>query len=433
MIKHIGNIEKSIQDIKKNIATVETFEKAKFSEGKMNGAVVTLKDLYANKETELWASSEILKGFKPHYDSTVVKKLKEAGAAIVARVHMDELALGGTGEYSAFGKISNPLDETRLSGGSSSGSVATFTKNVSVAIGSDTGDSVRLPASYNGIFGFKPSYGAISRYGQASYASSLDTVAYFTHNIEDIITTSSTLYGIDEKDMSSRDVEVPIFGAKKPKIIGVLTNRDTLEDYQLKAYEKFIEVCKKDGIEIKEITFDKNLLELINVVYKIISYSEASSNDARLTGVSYGNRVEGSDWSEIMSNTRTEKLGEMVKRRLTIGAYALSSDNFMDIFVKAQSVRTVITNMFKEALDSVDILAFPSTPIAPKQGAKIKKKWSNNYLINANLAGTPSLNIPLSKYDGMPFGISLDASLYEDKKLLEYSTYINSLIGGTDE
>ena len=433
MIKHKGNIEKAINEIKGNTATVETFKDAKFIEGKLNGATITLKDLYANKDTELWASSKILEGFKPHYDSTVVQKIKAAGAAIVARVHMDELALGGTGEHSAFGKIFNPLDETRLSGGSSSGSVATFTDNISIAIGSDTGDSVRLPASYTGVFGFKPSYGAISRYGQGSYATSLDTVAYFAHNIEDIITTSSVLFGVDEKDMSSREVEKPSIESVKPKTIGVLTNRDILEDYQVKAYEEFIEVCKNDGIEIKEITLDEKLLELIEVVYKIISYSEASSNDARLNGVSYGNRVEGDDWSETMTRTRTEKLGEMVKRRLTIGSYVLSADNFEDIFIKAQSTRTVITNMFKEALDSVDVLAYPSTPIAPKNDSRPMKKWTNNYLINANLAGTPSLNIPLSKHDNMPFGISLDSSLYSDKKLLEHSSYIVELIGGSNE
>ena len=433
MIKHKRNIIDAINDIKNNKAVVELFENATFSEGPLNGTTITLKDLYANEDSELWASSKILEGFKPNYSSTVVKKLQEAGAAIVARVHMDELALGGSGQYSAFGPINNPLDNTRLSGGSSSGSVSTFTNNISIAIGSDTGDSVRLPASYCGIFGFKPSYGSISRYGQASYASSLDTVAYFAHNLDDIISISSILYGVDEKDMSSREVEKPVIESLKPRTIGVLTNREELEDYQIKAYDKFITECKKDGINIKEITFDLKLLELINVIYKIISYSEASSNDARLNGVSYGNRVEGKDWSDTMTKTRTKNLGEMVKRRLTIGSYVLSSENFKDIFVKAQSVRTLISNMFKDALESVDVLAFPATTIAPKVKDSINNTWNNSYLINANLAGTPSLIVPLDKYKGMPFGLSLDSSLYNDKKLLSYSSYLVSLIGGLNE
>ena len=433
MIKHKGNIANAVKELNDNKAVVEVLNNSTFNEGPLNGATITLKDLYANKETEMWASSKILKGFKPNYNSTVVNKLNAAGAAIVARVHMDELALGGSGQYSAFGPINNPLDNTRLSGGSSSGSVATFTKNISIAIGSDTGDSVRLPASYCGLFGFKPSYGAISRYGQASYATSLDTVAYFAHNINDIITTSTVLYGVDKKDMSSREVEIPTHEIIKPKTIGVLTNKNYLEEYQVKAYDEFINKCKEDGIEIKEITLDEKLLELINVIYKIISYSEASSNDARLNGVSYGNRVEGNDWSETMSNTRTENLGEMVKRRLTIGSYVLTSENFNDIFVKAQSVRTLISNMFKEALASVDVLAFPATSIAPKIDEVITKKWTNSYLINANLAGTPSITIPLSEHEEMPFSIALDASLYSDKKLLSHAAYITELIGGSNE
>ena len=427
MIRHKREIDKAIKDIINNKAAIEIFHDATFSNGILNGTIVTLKDLYANKDSELWISSKILKGFKPYYNSTVVNKLRKAGAAIIARVHMDELALGGTGQYSAFGMINNPLDETRISGGSSSGSVATFTDNISIAIGSDTGDSVRLPAS------FKPSYGAISRYGQASYATSLDTVAYFAHNINDIIAVSSVLYGMDKKDMSSREVEKPKNESIKPKIIGVLTNRDQLKDYQNNAYDNFIFKCKEDGIEIKEITLDIKLLELINVVYKIISYSEASSNDARLTGIPYGNRVEGNDWSDTMIKTRTKNLGDMVKIRFAIGSCVLSQDNFYDTFVKAQSIRRLIANMFKEILESVDLLAFPATTIAPKIDDVLDKTWVESYLINSNLSGVPSLVIPLSKHKGMPFGLSLDSFLYNDKKLLSYSSYIVSLIGGLDE
>uniref|UniRef100_A0A2C9KVI7 Amidase domain-containing protein n=1 Tax=Biomphalaria glabrata TaxID=6526 RepID=A0A2C9KVI7_BIOGL len=183
-MKNNGNITLALNELKnnKNNAVAYIYENPAHSEGKLSGAVFTIKDNYATKDAKTEASSLILKGFNPSYDATVVARLKEEGAAIVAKTHMDELALGGTGTYSAYGLITNPLNPERMIGGSSSGAAATMTKNVSVALGSDTGDSVRLPASYTGLVGFKPSYGAISRYGLFAFASSLDTVGYFAHN-----------------------------------------------------------------------------------------------------------------------------------------------------------------------------------------------------------------------------------------------------------
>ncbi|XP_023226604.1 uncharacterized protein LOC111627265 [Centruroides sculpturatus] len=231
---------------------------------------------------------------------------------------MDELALGGTGQHSAWGRINNPLDSTRMPGGSSSGSVATFTSNIGLAIGSDTGNSVRLPASYCGLVGFKPSYGAVSRYGMFAFACSLDTLS--------------------------------------PTV--------------KKAYLALKEKLVQDGIEAEIVNLEEQIFELIDPTYEVISYSEASSNDANLAGVNFGKRVEGEDWSQMMLKTRSQHLGKMVQRRFTLGAYYLLRENQAEIFLRAQKVRRLIHNRYNQIFDQYDVLVFPTTTVAPtwKQG-----------------------------------------------------------------
>lgn len=295
MIKHKGNIMTASTEFlnDKNNAVAFTYESSKFSEGTLNGATVTIKDNYATVDAPTQGSSKILDGFMPKYDATVVAKLREAGAALIGKTHLDELAMAGTGTYSAYGEIVNPLDKTRMIGGSSSGAAATFTDAISIALGSDTGDSVRQPASYTGIVGFKPSYGAVSRFGVYAFASSLDTVAYFTHNVHDSIITSQVLFGRDDKDMTSREVTKPVAEAVKPKQVAVLKDAlNVLTPEMKKAFDGVKAKLQADGVEVVEVTIDQTLLELIDIVYAIISYSEASSNDANLTGVIYGNRVD---------------------------------------------------------------------------------------------------------------------------------------------
>lgn len=435
MIKNKGNIKNAINDLKSSPATSYLFEDAKFGDGLLNGAVFTVKDLYTNQKSIVQGSSKILEGFSPFYDSTIVKKIKSEGGAIVANVHCDELGLAGTGTFNAYSNIGqNPLNKKRIIGGSSSGSVYTFNKNISISLGTDTGDSVRLPASYNGLYGFKPSYGAISRYGKFPFASSLDTVGYFAHNVEDIILTSQALFDKDKKDMTSKNVEKPINKIIKPKKVGFINNATELEDYQKKAYENLKQKFKKDNIKILEFSLNKELVKNINCVYQAISFSEASSNNSNFNGITFGKSLKGKNWNEIMTNTRSKLFGYEVQRRMTIGAYFLLSENIKDIFYKAQKVRRLIVDEFNKIKKQVDILIFPSTKIAPLfNEKKDNNNFWNSYLIHANFSGSPSISIPWKKYDGMPFNLNIDNLLYEDKKLLSFALYIDNLLRRDNE
>ncbi len=429
MIKIKGNIKKAKSDLENNVATAFLYKNSKiFENGKLAGSVITIKDLYATNDAPTQSSSKILENFATGYDATIIKKLKESNASIVAKVHLDELALGGTGTFSAYGNISHPLDVSRIVGGSSSGSVSTFTKNITASIGSDTGDSTRLPASYNGFVGYKPSYGAISRYGQFSYASSLDTVGIISHNINDAIEIAAVLFGKDELDMTSIDIEKPVAKIIKPKKIAFLKNIDGLKDYQIRKYNSLKQKLLSDDIEIFEYTLNRELVESIDIVYQIISFSEASSNNSNLSGISFGNAIDGQNWDQTMTKTRTKNFGHLVSRRFTLGAFFLSEENINDIFYKAQKVRRLIVEEFKKIKDNVDVLLFPATTIAPKTNEEKDSSFFGSYLIHSNLEGSPSITIPWGKHKGLPFGLSIDGKRKHDKDLLSYALYIEKLL-----
>ena len=434
MIKVNGNIAAAIKELSndKNNAVAHVYTESKGSEGTLSNVVVTLKDNYATQDAPTQASSLLLKGFTPKYDAEIVKRLKGAGAAIVGKTHLDELALGGTGEYSAFGKINNKLDETRMPGGSSSGAATTFTENVSIAIGSDTGDSVRLPASYQGIVGFKPSYGAVSRFGLFPFASSLDTVSWFAHNVNDIIETASVLYGVDNNDQTSVSVLKPENISKKPKVISYLSMDDVLSETVSKEYKETIEKIKSDGIQVREIKVNKELFEMIDIVYSVISFSESSSNNSNLTGIPFGNSSEGKDWNDKVIKTRTNGFGDMVKRRFTLGSFFLLPENQEPIFKQAQKVRRVIKNFFDEILND-SVLIYPTAPIAPLWKEGKEDTWYSSFLSYSNLVGNPSISIPWMNESGMPVNMSVDGLLYEDNELLSQTLYIEKLIGGKHE
>ncbi len=435
MIKHKGDINTAIKNLSadKNNAVSHVYKDAKNTSGILSDATFTLKDLFATDNAPTQASSKILEGFEPGYNATVVQKLIEQGAAIVAKTHMDELALGGSGAYSAFGKINNPLDSTRMPGGSSSGAATTFDDSISVAIGSDTGDSVRLPASYTGIVGFKPSYGAVSRYGVFPFASSLDTVAWFAHNVSDVITTSQVLFARDDKDFTSKEVEVPKVELIKPKKVAVLNMHGVLSKSAAADFENLVTKLKADGIEVEEVTIEKSLLEAIGPVYDVVSFSEVSSNDANLTGISFGKRMEGNNWEETMINSRSKGLGPMVQRRFALGALYLLHENQEEVFIKAQKVRRVIVDAFAKIYENFDVLIYPTATIAPKWADGKAKGWYQSMLSHNNFEGTPSISIPFTKEDDMPIGLSIDAKIYEDKKMLSHALYFEKVLGGKDE
>lgn len=436
-IKVLGNFENARKELinDKNNAVAYVYDQMKNlnQNGSLSNAVFTIKNVFATDDATTNASSKILENFQPHYNAQVVQKLLNAGAVPVAKVHSDELALGGTGTYSGFGLVRNPIDPERLSGGSSSGSIATLTKNISFALASDTGDSVRLPASYNGKVGFKPSYGAISRYGMFAYCSSLDTVAFFAHNVNDIFEVSKATFGVDNKDMTSVEVKMDQLNMIKPKNVIALDLDEFLEDYVLDSYNKLIEKLIKNGVNVKKIKPDLTILRNIKPVYDIVSYSEASTNLANLNGIAFGERKTGENWQEIMTNTRTSGFGKMVQRRLTLGSYYLYSKNQDEIFKKAQKVRRVIKDYLTNLHKNSDVLIYPaSAAVAPFIDFSKNKNYDlmEYILTGSNLVGNPSITLPLGKKDNLSFNIALDSEIYSDEKLLSISLWFEEILGG---
>lgn len=436
-IKVLGNFANARKELinDKNNAVAYVYDQMKNlnQNGSLSNAVFTIKNVFATDDATTNASSKILENFQPHYNAQVVQKLLNAGAVPVAKVHSDELALGGTGTYSGFGLVRNSIDPERLSGGSSSGSIATLTENISFALASDTGDSVRLPASYNGKVGFKPSYGAISRYGMFAYCSSLDTVAFFAHNVNDIFEVSKATFGVDNKDMTSVEVKMHQLNMIKPKNVIALDLDEFLEDYVLDSYNKLIEKLIKNGVNVKKIKPDLTILRNIKPVYDIVSYSEASANLANLNGIAFGERKNGENWQEIMTNTRTSGFGKMVQRRLTLGSYYLYSKNQDEIFKKAQKVRRVIKDYLTNLHKNSDVLIYPaSAAVAPFIDFSKNKNYDlmEYILTGSNLVGNPSITLPLGKKDNLPFNIALDSEIYSDEKLLSISLWFEEILGG---
>ncbi|QDF64956.1 amidase family protein [Mycoplasma nasistruthionis] len=434
--KYKGNFELALKEMQNdtNNAVSHLFSDGLISQNPSNtilkDVVFTIKDVFATKDAKTQASSKILLNFQPGYNATVVSKLLDASAKAVSKVNNDELALGGTGTYSGFGLITNPLDPKRLVGGSSSGSAATMTKNVGLALGSDTGDSVRLPASYNGLVGFKPSYGAISRYGMFAYASSLDTVAYFTHDVSDTIEVARATYGLDDKDMTTKEVELPVNQSLKPAKVLALDLSEFCQDFVNNAYNTVLNKLKENNIAVEVIKPNLDILRAINIVYRVVSFSEASSNLANLNGVAFGNRVEKDTWQDIMHSTRSTHFGQMVQERLALGSYFLYTENQQEVFIKAQKARTVIANYLNSLHEQADVVIYPAfASIAPLLDEDTSQYDVMNYILTgANLAGNPSITIPLGTYNDLPFNLAIDAKRYNDAKLLSHALYIQGLI-----
>ncbi len=427
-----GNFTNAQEELSndKNNAVIEVYQNLNPKPGPLANVVFTLKDVFATEDWETSSSSNILLGFKPHYNATSFQKLIDAGATIVAKVFCDELAMAGTGTYSRSGIITNPLNNKRAIGGSSSGSAATLTQNIGFAIGSDTGDSVRLPASYIGKVGFKPSYGAVSRWGLFAYASSLDTVSWFSHNVNDSLEIAKTIYGADEKDFTSVDVELDQVVESKPQTAAYLNCFEYLDAPVAKEYQLFLDTLKEQGVKLTKIELNVDLLNAIKPVYDIISFSEASSNLSNLTGVHFGKRIEGDDWKDTFTKTRSTGFGFMVQRRLALGSFYLEKDNQDQLFLRSQKIRRLISDWFTKIHNEFDVLVFPSSPsIAPliKDVHNNSNNLMNWILTAGNLTGNPSINFHLGSHDNMPFNISIDAKIYEDKKLFSHALYLEKM------
>ena len=413
----------------------------------LSGIPYALKDNISTKGILTTGSSNILKDYIPLYDATVYKKLKEAGAVLVGKTVLDELAMGGTGTTGHTGVVRNPWDKTRMIGGSSAGSAASVALGiVPFSIGSDTGDSIRKPAAYGGIVGYKPTYGRVSRYGLFAFASSLDHVGVFSRCVRDTAYVMDIIKGHDDKDMTSlpdenisyvNNLSNDVKGKKLfyiKEALEIDNGNENLKEV-LNNFYSVIDKCKAIGIEVKGVSFRKDLLEAIYPAYNVISCAEATSNNSNLTGIPFGNRIAGNNVNDIMMNTRTEGFSEFIKRRFVIGSYVLQKENQEKLFLNAGRVRRMIVDKMNELFKDYDGLIMPSTPdIAPKFG-EVSDRLSDEYLILGNhlvignFGGFPSISIPSGFVSNMPVSINITGRAKEDSLVLNIANKIEEVLG----
>ncbi|WP_337872195.1 Asp-tRNA(Asn)/Glu-tRNA(Gln) amidotransferase subunit GatA [Ignavibacterium sp.] len=397
--------------------------------GRLAGAVIAIKDVLAYKNHPLTCSSKILEDFTSLYTATAVQKLLDEDAIIIGKTNCDEFAMGSSNENSAFGPVLNPIDESRVPGGSSGGSAAAVAANLcDISLGTDTGGSIRQPAAFCGIYGLKPTYGRVSRFGLTAFASSFDTIGPFAKNIDDIALTLNIISGRDENDstsVESEPIKYPIENNAVKKIkIGLPKEYfgEGLDNEIRDSIYFLMGTLKLKGFEVEEISLP--MTEYNIATYYILTTAEASSNLARYDGARYGYRSKNSSTLEEMYvDSRTEGFGDEVKRRIMLGTYVLSSGYFDAYYRKAQKVRRLIKEDFDKAFSVVDVILTPTTPtaafkIGEKSNDPLQMYLSDIYTTSANLAGIPGLNIPIEKSkDGLPIGLQILANRFEEEKL----------------
>ena len=410
------------------------------------GIPFVLKDNFSTKDIPTTASSDILKGYVPVFSSEVYLRLINQGAILIGKVALDELAMGGSGTNGHLGVTYNPWDKThtRRIGGSSSGSAAACAAGiVPFAIGSDTGDSARKPASYAGLVGFKPTWGRISRYGLFPFACSLDHVGFFSRNVFDSALVLNALAGHDKKDMTSSSEPVSDYtqfdgkDVKGLKVAVIEEIYDSIKDQDVRKYfELTLKKLEEKGVIINRVHMDKNLCRAIHAAYIVLSNVEATSNIACYDGVKYGPRVNEDDYQKMVFETRTKYLSYLVKKRLIIGGYSLLKENKEEVFIKAQKCRHLVVNVINNILKDNDFIYLPSAPsIAPLIDNSGVDELSDEYLIAdnflsfANFGGQPSINIPIGMKDNMPVGGNITGRLFEEGKVLTLARAIEDITG----
>ena len=405
----------------------------------LSGIPYGLKDNYSTRGVLSTGSSNTLKDYVPFFNATAVDKLNEAGAIFVNKTTMDEFGMGGTGTTGHTGVQKNPWDPTRICAGSSSGSAAAVAAGVyPYATGSDTGDSIRKPAAYCGIVGYKPTYGMISRYGLFPFASSLDTLGVLTRNVRDAAIVVDAMKGIDVNDMTSwdsKDIHLldALNGKVKGKKLCYVKEICDIENYpnasdELKAHlENFkntLEICKKLGMKIDEVSVDRSLLNASFSVYRVIHSAEATSNMSNLTGIIFGPRGEGDNYISMMKDHRTKGFSPLIKRRFIIGSYVLQKENQERYFKNAQRVRRMIVDTWKELYKKYDAVICPVGIGPAKKFDDLNKALDVNtmtldeHLQVGNFGGFPSITIPDGFVNYLPVGINITGNCYDDENVL---------------
>lgn len=408
--------------------------------GPLDGVPVALKDVISHKGQPLTAASRILENYVSPYDATTTAKLKEAGALVWGRLNLDEFAMGSSTENSAFGATHNPWDLSTVPGGSSGGSAAAVAaREAPLTLGSDTGGSIRQPASLCGVVGMKPTYGMVSRYGLAAFASSLDQIGPFAQTVEDAAILLEIISGHDPLDSTSYPAEVPNYRKvldenKGPWKIGLPKEffGEGINGEVRRLVDEAIDFYRSDGHELVEVSLP--MTELAVPVYYVIATAEASSNLARYDGIRYTHRSDRTENAiDVYAKSRGEGFGEEVKRRCILGAYALSSGYYDAYYLRAQKTRTLIRRDFEKAFEKVDAILTPTSPTpAFKQGERnedpIAMYLSDVFTISVNLAGLPGISIPCGFTDGgLPVGLQIIGQAFKEADMLSVAHSFDSV------
>ena len=421
----------------------EAIKKAKELEEKevdniLFGLPIAIKDNIVTKDLRTTAASHILEDFIPIYDATVITKIKEKNMIIIGKTNMDEFAMGSTGETSYFGNTLNPIDNTLVPGGSSSGSAACVAAGITpFSLGTDTGGSIRQPSSFCGLVGLKPTYGRVSRYGVIAFASSLDQVGPITRNVYENALLLNVISGQDKNDLTSSSKEVKdytsLIGKDITNLKIAVPNYYMSEVIDKEVREKIINIInllKEKGCQVDYVDID--YLEYAIPLYQVIALGEASSNLARYDGIRYGLKVEDfKNIDELYKNTRTIGFGNEVKRRIMIGSYILSGENANVYYYKALKLRKEMTDSFKKVLSKYDLIIGPTnTDVAYKLGTKqddaLKSFYDDLLTIPVNMAGLPALSLPVGYKNNLPVGMHIIGNYFEEDKIYQLASYIEN-------
>ncbi|MDA7556478.1 Asp-tRNA(Asn)/Glu-tRNA(Gln) amidotransferase subunit GatA [Candidatus Pelagibacter sp.] len=418
------------EDFSNAIDKAKKFDEKPNLDLKLPGIPMAVKDLFCTKDIRTTAGSKILENFIPTYESTVTQNIWNEGAILLGKLNCDEFAMGSSNETSFYGNVQNPIDKGLVPGGSSGGSAAAVSGQLTpITIGTDTGGSIRQPASFTGTVGLKPTYGSCSRYGIVAFASSLDQAGPMSHNVEDCALLQEVISTYDNKDSTSIDFKRDQYSKNltrdiKGKKIGIP------KEYRVEGMPKEIEELWKKGIEYaKDCGAEIIDISLPNTGYALPTYyivapAEASSNLARYDGVKYGFRAKGENLIDMYEKTRSEGFGPEVQRRIMIGTYVLSSGYYDAYYLKAQKVRKLIKNDFDEAYKKVDAILTPSTPssafkIGEKKNDPVSMYLNDIFTVPVNLAGLPAISIPAGHdATGYPLGLQIIGKAFKEQEVL---------------
>lgn len=429
------------------VTILDDAKEEKVTDNLLSGIPYGVKDNYSTKGILTTGSSNTLKDYVPFFNATAIEKLNAAGAVKVNKTVMDEFGMGGTGTTGHTGTVLNPWDRTRICAGSSSGSACAVAAGVyPYALGTDTGDSIRKPAAYCGIVGYKPTYGMISRYGVFPFASSLDHLGVLARSVKDCAIVVDTMKGIDKNDMTSWDskdihlTENLTTNSKGKKLCYIkelcdISNYHNADDelkQHLENFHKTVELCKTLGMEVEEVSIDRKLLNASYSTYVVIHSAEATSNMSNLTGIIFGPRGEGNNYIEMIKDHRTKGFSPLIKRRFIIGSYVLQKENKERYFNNAQRVRRLLVDAWKDLFKTYDAVISPVGIGPAKKLEDLNKKYDTNtvaldeQLQIGNFGGFPSITIPNGFVNNLPVGMNITGNCYDDINVLNIAATLEN-------